>query len=51
MWMYSELMMDDVYIWPRIVTGAILVSAAALALAGLVSGTSNTFASESKPIV
>merc|ERR1740123_2085449 len=36
-WMYSELLMDDAYLWPRVVTCLILVSAAALAFTGLVS--------------
>lgn len=49
-WMYSELLLDDAYLWPRIVTGIILVSAAALALVGLMTG-SSLLADETNPIL
>jgi len=49
-WMYAELLLDDAYIWPRIVTCVILVSAAALAFTELFSG-SKPLEGETNPIL
>lgn len=38
-WMYSELLVDDTYLCLRLIAGLTLSAAAALALAGLLSGT------------